>query len=65
MSKILEFNSLGGPEVLEFQDFNLDRELEPDEVLFKVNAFALNRADWLLSKGYHYTIPDLAFTYWF
>ena len=32
MSKILEFNSLGGPEVLEFKNFNLDRELEPDEV---------------------------------
>ena len=59
MSKILEFNSLGGPEVLEFQHFNLDRELEPDEVLYHVNAFALNRADWLLSAGYHYTIPDL------
>ena len=59
MSKILEFNSLGGPEVLEFKNFNLDRELEPDEVLYNVNAFALNRSDWLLSAGYHYTIPDL------
>ena len=59
MSKILVFNSLGGPEVLEFQNFNLDRELEPDEVLYNVNAFALNRSDWLLSAGYHYTIPDL------
>ena len=59
MSKIIEFNSLGGPEVLKFQDFKLDRELKSDEVLFKVKAFALNRADWLLSKGYHYTIPDL------
>ena len=59
MSKILEFNSLGGPEVLEFKNFNLDRELEPDEVLYNVKAFALNRSDWLLSAGYHYTIPDL------
>jgi len=59
MSKILVFNSLGGPEVLEFQNFILDRELEADEVLYNVKAFALNRSDWLLSTGYHYTIPDL------
>jgi len=59
MSKILKFNSLGGPEVLEFQYFNLDRELEPDEVLYNVNAFALNRSDWLMSSGFHYTIPSL------
>ena len=59
MSKILQFNSLGGPEVLEFQNFNLNRELEPDEVLYNVKAFALNRADWLMSSGYHYTIPTL------
>ena len=59
MSKIIVFKSLGGPEVLEFQDFELNRELMPDEVLYKVKAFALNRSDWLLSAGYHYTIPDL------
>ena len=59
MLKIIEFNSLGGPEVLKFQDFKLDRELKSDEVLFKVKAFALNRSDWLLAAGYHYTIPNL------
>lgn len=58
MHKILEFNSLGGPEVLEFKNFNLNRELEPEDVLYNVKAFALNRSDWLLSAGYHYTIPD-------
>ena len=59
MTKIISFNSIGGPEVLEFQNFNLDQKLEANEVLYNVKAFALNRSDWLLSAGYHYTIPDL------
>jgi len=59
MSKIITFNSIGGPEVLNFQDFKLDRELESDEVLYNIKAFALNRSDWLLSTGHHYTIPNL------
>ena len=59
MTKIISFNSIGGPEVLEFQDFKLNQEIGPDEVLYKVKAFALNRSDWLLAAGYHYTIPNL------
>ena len=37
----------------------LSKELGLDEVLYSVKAFALNRSDWLLSAGYHYTIPEL------
>ena len=59
MKKIIVFKSIGGPEVLEFQNYQDDLELEPDGVLYEVKAFALNRSDWLLSAGYHYTIPDL------
>ena len=29
MPKIIAFNSIGGPEVLEFQDFKLDEKLGP------------------------------------
>ena len=47
MSKIIQFNSLGGPEVLEFKDISLSKELGSDEVLYSVKAFALNRSDWL------------------
>jgi NADPH:quinone reductase-like Zn-dependent oxidoreductase len=59
MSKIIQFKSLGGPEVLAFKDIVLSKELGLDEVLYSVKAFALNRSDWLLSAGYHYTIPEL------
>ena len=59
MPKIIQFKSLGGPEVLEFKDIALSKELGLDEVLYSVKAFALNRADWLLSAGLHYTIPNL------
>jgi len=41
MSKIIQFKSLGGPEVLEFKDMALSKELGLDEVLYSVKAFAL------------------------
>ena len=35
------------------------RHLAPDEVCIRVQAFALNRADWLFCRGEHYTLPKL------
>jgi NADPH:quinone reductase-like Zn-dependent oxidoreductase len=51
------FHKYGGPEVIEVYEIPL---LEPseDEVRFKVNAFALNRADLLFINGHHYTLPE-------
>jgi len=59
MKKVISFNKIGGPEVLEFKDIEEPKELKADEVLYKVKAFALNRSDWLFSAGLHYTIPKL------
>jgi len=39
MPKIIQFNSLGGSEVLEFKDIVLSKELGSDEVLYSVKAF--------------------------
>ena len=41
MPKIIQFKSLGGPEVLEFKDITLSKELGLDEILYSVKAFAL------------------------
>ena len=59
MKKIISFNKIGGPEVLEFQNIEEPKKLKADEVFYEVKAFALNRSDWLLSAGLHYTIPKL------
>jgi len=53
----LRFHKIGGPEVLEFNEI----EFVPPkgkEVVFKVEAFALNQADILFINGYHYTVPE-------
>ncbi|GAA0171796.1 oxidoreductase [Lithospermum erythrorhizon] len=44
--------SLGGPEVLQLQEVS-DPEIKDDEVLIKVTATALNRADTLQRQGKH------------
>ena len=35
MFKIIQFNSLGGPEVLEFKDIVLSKKLGSDDALFR------------------------------
>ena len=35
MPKIIQFNSLGGPEVLEFKDIVLSKKLGSDDALFR------------------------------
>ena len=48
--KAIVISTPGGPEVLQLQDVE-DPELKDDEVLIKVAATALNRADTLQRKG--------------
>ncbi|CAM8934128.1 hypothetical protein QQ045_014752 [Rhodiola kirilowii] len=48
--KAIVITSAGGPEVLQLQEVD-DPQLQDDEVLIKVEATALNRADTLQRKG--------------
>lgn len=48
--KAIVITNPGGPEVLQLQDVE-DPELKDDEVLIKVEATALNRADTIQRKG--------------
>lgn len=50
MMKAVVITTPGGPEVLKLQEV-ADPELKEDEVLIKVAATALNRADTLQRKG--------------
>ncbi|XP_057963260.1 uncharacterized protein LOC131154477 [Malania oleifera] len=50
--KAIVIASLGGPEVLQLQEV-ADPDLNDHEVLIKVEATALNRADTLQRKGFH------------
>ena len=40
MKKVISFNKIGGPEVLEFKDIEEPKELKANEVLYEVKAFA-------------------------
>lgn len=55
--KVIRFHKVGGPEVLKIDDINITNP-KGVEVLFKVEAFALNQADILFINGMHYTQPD-------
>lgn len=55
--KAIRFHKIGGPEVLQFDDIDIP-EPKDLEVLFKVEAFALNQADILFINGMHYTQPN-------
>ncbi|WP_103070213.1 zinc-dependent alcohol dehydrogenase family protein [Aquimarina sediminis] len=55
--KAIRFHKTGGLEVLQFDDIDIQKPKE-SEVLFKVNAFALNQADILFINGMHYTQPN-------
>ncbi|NKB39275.1 MAG: zinc-binding dehydrogenase [Gammaproteobacteria bacterium] len=57
MNKIVQFKEFGGPEKLQFTSLEPGK-LEAGEVLFKVDAFALNRADILFLNGHHYSLPN-------
>ena len=48
--KAVVITTPGGPEVLQLQDVE-DPQIKDDEVLIKVEATALNRADTLQRKG--------------
>lgn len=50
------FNKTGELDVLKLEDIPMENPID-DEVLFKVDAFALNRADVLHYQGFHTTIP--------
>jgi NADPH:quinone reductase len=54
MAKVVHVDRLGGPEHLSLADVEA-AEPGPGEVRFKVEAFALNRADILYITGEHYT----------
>ena len=50
MSRVVRFYRLGGPEVLQIETRDIPRP-EADEVLIKVDAIGLNRADVMLRRG--------------
>lgn len=50
--KAVVITSLGGPEVLQLQEVD-DPQIKDDEVLIKVEATAVNRADTLQRIGKH------------
>ena len=54
MAKVVHVDMLGGPQHLSLRDV-APQQPGPGEVRFKVEAFALNRADILYITGEHYT----------
>lgn len=57
--RAVRFHRLGDPvEVLAVDEIAATPPGE-DEVTIRVEAFALNRADWLYCRGEHYSLPDL------
>lgn len=58
MPKIVQFDEIGGPEVLKLQDVPL-AEPGPGEVRIKVQAFGLNRAEVVYRQGLYLERPKL------
>lgn len=54
---VIQFHETGELDVLNMENIVME-DPENDEVLFKVDAFALNRADVLHYQGFHTTMPD-------
>ena len=52
MPKSIRFNKLGGPEVLHFEDLP-ERHAGPGEVLLKIEAVGLNRAESMFYHGFY------------
>lgn len=55
--RIVRFHETGELDVLALENVTIEDPVN-DEVLFKVDAFALNRADVLHYQGFHTTLPD-------
>ena len=58
MPRIVRFHRLGGPEVLQIDELPEDQP-GPGEARIKVQAFALNRADYLYRHDSHAVKPRL------
>ena len=58
MNRIVQFHELGGPEVLRLEDV-APTDPGPGEVRYRVESFALNRADLLFISGNHYSTAAL------
>ncbi|MGB8260965.1 MAG: zinc-dependent alcohol dehydrogenase family protein [Terracidiphilus sp.] len=58
MSKIVRFHRLGGPEVLQFEEME-PRQPGHGEVLLRVQAAGLNRAEALYMRGHYLEQPQL------
>ncbi len=58
MSKIVRFNSVGGPDVLEIIDEDLGSP-KKSEVLVDIKAAGLNRAEYLYMQGLYLVEPKL------
>lgn len=54
---VIRFYECGELDVLKMENVTMEDPVN-DEVLFKVDAFALNRADVLHYQGFHTTLPD-------
>src|ERR1035438_2016760 len=52
MPKAIRFNQLGGPEVLHIEE-QPERQPGPSEVLLKVEAVGLNRAESMFYHGFY------------
>ncbi|NAY92383.1 zinc-binding dehydrogenase [Muricauda sp. JGD-17] len=55
--RVVRFHETGELDVLALENITVEDPVD-DEVLFKVDAFALNRADVLHYQGFHTTLPD-------
>ncbi|WP_142784650.1 zinc-dependent alcohol dehydrogenase family protein [Changchengzhania lutea] len=53
---VIQFHKTGELDVLNMENVTIEDPVN-DEVLFKVDAFALNRADVLHYQGFHTTLP--------
>ncbi len=58
MSRAVRFDRLGGPEVLRLDDV-ADRQPQAGEVLLKIEAVGLNRAESMYYHGAYFEMPDL------
>lgn len=54
---VIRFHECGELDVLNMENVTMEDPIN-NEVLFKVDAFALNRADVLHYQGFHTTLPD-------
>jgi NADPH:quinone reductase-like Zn-dependent oxidoreductase len=58
MPKIVRFHQVGGPEVLKLEELPAPKP-QKDEVLIKVDAIGLNRAEAMFRSGQYLEQPEL------